>query len=201
MRSFKKIIPSFLKTSLRNLVPLYDYYQKVRLKIFCNHISSHKNNNIEYLDFSDIEKFDRLYPPHELAYERGQINKNLHKELFKRIPKLENLHAFLELGCGDGNFSASLQNYGKDVTAIDTTNILTKYATESGMKFYEMDASDLSFPAESFDCVLSFAAFEHFDSIEKVILNILKVLKKDGLCYITFGPCIMHLLDYMLIHH
>lgn len=96
---------------------------------------------------------------------------------------------FLELGCWDGMVSSVLCGKGKKVTAIDKTNEgIDERALHQGVKFYQMDASNLKFEDESFDFVFSYDSFEHFENPEQVLNEATRVVKKGGYIFLSFGP-------------
>ncbi len=99
---------------------------------------------------------------------------------------------FLELGCADAMVSCVLQRMGKTATAIDAQpGAFDKRAEQAGVKWFRMDAETLEFPDESFDCVFSYNAFEHFAGPERVMQEALRVLKRRGHVYLSFGPLFM----------
>ena len=62
----------------------------------------------------------------------------------------------LELGAGDGMVSSSLQERGKQVTAIEfRDDDFDQRAQESGVNLMKMDAAELQFEDHSFEFVLS----------------------------------------------
>jgi ubiquinone/menaquinone biosynthesis C-methylase UbiE len=51
-----------------------------------------------------------------------------------------------------------------------------------------MDARNVQFEDESFDCVFSYDAFEHFDDPEAILREAIRVTAKGGHIYLNFGP-------------
>lgn len=95
----------------------------------------------------------------------------------------------LELGAGDGMVSSSLQERGKQVTAIEfRDDDFDQRAQESGVNLMKMDAAELQFEDHSFDFVFSYNCFEHFPDPQKVFEESLRVLKPGGLMFIHFAP-------------
>jgi len=103
-----------------------------------------------------------------------------------------NMDRLLELGCGDGMASCAMQQRGKAATAIDRCAArFDDRAVRAGVELAEMDAAHLLFEDNTFDCVVSFDAFEHFEEPERVLLEAARVVKKGGYIYIAFGPLYM----------
>lgn len=53
------------------------------------------------------------------------------------------------------------------------------------LTYRQMDATEMAFPDASFDLVYSFSVFEHLPSPDKVIEEMVRVLKPGGACYIS----------------
>src|SRR5206468_6024930 len=93
---------------------------------------------------------------------------------------------FLDLACGDGLVAQSLDRCGCDVTACDLTHDRYK---AFDVAFVRADAASMAiFPADSFDVVYTFDAFEHFADPGAVLCETHRVLKPRGLLYASFGP-------------
>jgi ubiquinone/menaquinone biosynthesis C-methylase UbiE len=96
---------------------------------------------------------------------------------------------FLELGCGDGMVSSALRRFGKTAAAIDlTSKNFDKRALADGVTMLESDTVALPFRDQSFDCVFSYAAFEHFGDPQKSMEQAIRVVKIGGYIYANFGP-------------
>ena len=80
---------------------------------------------------------------------------------------------------------------GKKTTGIDLVGKFDKRAIERGAKFFNMDATNLKFKNESFDFVFSHDAFQYFLHPEKVLQEAIRVVKKGGFIFISFGPLYM----------
>lgn len=110
---------------------------------------------------------------------------------WKELNKLR----FLDLGCGKGRHSLFFAKQGFEVYAIDISEsgirILKERAKEEGLSINTTcgDMHSLPFPAEFFDCVLSYHAIYHTDrkGLEKSISEVYRVLREDGEFYVTFN--------------
>lgn len=141
-------------------------------------------------DVLDTLQSKYKYPP-EYGYDKKSLeNRGIirTKEIF-HLSGAKESHSFLELGCWDGMVSCVLKRKGKEVTAIDrTTEGFEKTALEEGVKFFQMGAEELQFEDESFDFVFSYDSFEHFEKPEKVLSEAIRVVKKGGYIFLSFGP-------------
>lgn len=96
---------------------------------------------------------------------------------------------YLEIGCWDGMVSCHLLRAGKRAHAIDNRAIgFDKRALLEGVRMEQMDAADMRYDDESFDCVFSYDAFEHVASPERVLQEAARVVRRGGYVYLSFGP-------------
>jgi ubiquinone/menaquinone biosynthesis C-methylase UbiE len=146
------------------------------------------------LDLQTLETLQNLYS-YKIAtqYDTQSVTKR-GQEKAERILQLigkpsKNLLHCLELGAGRGEVSEYLQQKGRQVTAIDIdlSNKLDKLGNNN-INYYEMNATQLTFPQESFDLIFSFNAFEHFLHPDLVLKEAIRVLKKGGYLYLSFDP-------------
>lgn len=92
----------------------------------------------------------------------------------------------LDLGCGRGFYTKALAllHPGVQISALDLNeeylNQAIKLATEKNVSFVKADARDLPFIAESFDFVVCSEVLEHIKEDGEVIMEIYRVLKKEG---------------------
>lgn len=99
----------------------------------------------------------------------------------------ENPGRILEVGCGRGSLSAYFADNGWDCTLIDISPKAIELAREAfdrvglAAKFGVEDCLDLSFKVGSFDAVFSIGLLEHFEQIEPVISEQVRVLAPGGL--------------------
>ena len=151
----------------------------------------------EWLTLADLERMNEDYPPianygysDDDYYQRGQ--ERCTEILNSGGGRLKRSVDTLELGCWDGMVSYFLQKKGKRATAIDLRDIgFDERAKKAGVNFQAMNAEDLQFPDECFDLVFSYASFEHFHNADKVLKEGLRVLRKGGHFFLSFGPLYM----------
>ncbi len=138
--------------------------------------NSHFKSNIDLYDHADQVKFYSEF--------RGLVPAESHL-----LNKWFAPSRVLDLGCGSGRTSVELKQLGHDVVAIDLSDSLLQIAKERypNIRFLNMDASALTFDAESFDNVLF--SFNGIDCLypqslrDKVIDEAHRVLKKNGIFY------------------
>ncbi|KKQ74273.1 MAG: Glycosyltransferase, group 2 family protein [Candidatus Woesebacteria bacterium GW2011_GWB1_38_5b] len=96
----------------------------------------------------------------------------------------------LDVACGSGYGASILLHYGaKKVVGIDhskdTINHAKKYYQEPGIAFLKAEAHSLPFDDGFFDIVTTFETIEHLKSQEKFLIEIKRVLKKEGLLILS----------------
>lgn len=101
------------------------------------------------------------------------------------LPIKAGMHV-LDAGCGTGNFSLKLLQKGVKVTGIDVSQEMLAIArkkieaAEMTAAFLEMDIYRLDFPDNTFDGILSMAAFEFIHAPEEALKELFRVLKPGG---------------------
>jgi ubiquinone/menaquinone biosynthesis C-methylase UbiE len=150
-----------------------------------------------WLDYSMLERYHQKYQKEYQALPSyGYDPTSREKRGIEKANNIMNLipagNTFLELGCGDGMACYGLQRLGKTTVAIDIwSKGFDERAINAGVRFYQMDASYLSFKDESFDAVFSYDAFEHFPKPETVLKEAIRVVKPGGYIYLKFGHLYM----------
>ena len=142
----------------------------------------------------------------ELSHGREGFDKKYYKRLFDKYSKKEfevycrwaygwirfldryldikkgKGRTLLELGASLGYFSTIFKNRGFDVWASDISSYIVKKAgaLQKDIKFLEIDIEKTSDIGRKFDCVIAFEVLEHLGNPGKALLNIGKLLKKNG---------------------
>ncbi|MFD1038317.1 class I SAM-dependent methyltransferase [Virgibacillus byunsanensis] len=99
----------------------------------------------------------------------------------------------LDIGCGDGYGSYKLHYLGYNVTGVDISSEMISRATKrlknEDITFLQGDIMNLSFEDNSFDSLMAINVLEWTEVPAKALLEINRVLKKDGLlCVGILGP-------------
>ena len=90
----------------------------------------------------------------------------------------------LDLGCGIGQYSKVLINYGYDVISADISSIALNEVKKFNKSIMQIDMREkLPFENETFDLVFANLSIHYFSNIEtkKLMLEIKRILKEDGL--------------------
>jgi len=102
-----------------------------------------------------------------------------------------NTLSVLNVGGSAGIIDNFLSDYFKSVTGVDIDEKAIKLATENfskdNLKFEVGDAMNLPYKDGTFDIVISSHIYEHVPDANKMMEEIYRVLKSDGICY--FAGC------------
>lgn len=107
----------------------------------------------------------------------------------KKTLELAEGEKILDIGCYIGYMSHLLAQKHKEVIGIDVLPSNIQIAKEKfklpNLKFMVMDAEELSFPNESFDCVILTEVIEHIENPSLLLKKIKGVLKEDGFLIVS----------------
>lgn len=91
----------------------------------------------------------------------------------------------LDIGAGDGGETYVLKERGYDITGITIgEDNVTKAKEQYNIDLINTDMNCLNFPINSFDGIMMIQAFEHFLSPFIACIEMWRVLRVGGLCYI-----------------
>ncbi len=92
----------------------------------------------------------------------------------------------LDLGSGSGGYSLELSRFSDTVYALDLN--IPHHTYKANFFQINGDCNTLPFRSESMDFVFCSSLIEHVPDQEKLLVEIKRVLKKKGICYISFPP-------------
>lgn len=127
-------------------------------------------------------------------------------EKLKEVLQQENKKSFLDIGTGNGNFIHFIKSVydgfdsfvGIDLfeRAIEMAN---KQNEDERIEFLVMDALDMSFEDNTFDCVCLSNSLHHLSDIPGIFNEMKRVLKDDGI--IIVSEMVSNDLDNMQLSH
>jgi ubiquinone/menaquinone biosynthesis C-methylase UbiE len=108
----------------------------------------------------------------------------------EELLKEQNLEKVLELGCGTGLYTETIQKISEEITATDFSEEMIKAAkqkrgTLDHVIFIQANALDLQYDNESFDTVFLANLIHIIEDPEKVVKESFRVLKSGGHIIIT----------------
>ncbi|PKL72645.1 hypothetical protein CVV26_00015 [Candidatus Kuenenbacteria bacterium HGW-Kuenenbacteria-1] len=145
--------------------------------------------NLQTINFL-LKKTKKDYA--ELAEIFSHTRKYLWKDLKEFDQYIKDDDTILDLGCGNGRLFELFNNKKIDYIGIDNCEELIKIAKEkyqsTNATFLVGDAINLPFKNEKFNAIFCIAVLNHIPSKKlqiKVLKNIKKILKKDGVLIMT----------------
>jgi 2-polyprenyl-3-methyl-5-hydroxy-6-metoxy-1,4-benzoquinol methylase len=158
------------------------------------------------MNYQNIYNKDYFSGKNSFFYKLGYGNyaKLYFDNLFKPLnPYINTLTTgkVLDVGCAYGfllqRFPSSFKKFGIDVSEYAITVAKKRLPSET---FIALGAEDtLPFPEETFDMVICNDVLEHLMNPANALENIMKVLKKDGILYITTPN--MNLIRKKIFHY
>lgn len=115
-----------------------------------------------------------------------QLAFSQHYDLFRTLINQSRKLKVLEVGCGRGSLSSHFAANGHECHLLDISETVIRTAKQifklnnHKAKFYVGDANSLEFTANSFDVIVSIGLLEHFESLDEIINEQYRVLKKGG---------------------
>ncbi len=126
------------------------------------------------------DEFDRLMNPYDLNRRLEVVFDDLLGDQSLRGKRV------LDVGCGTGPFSLAAGQRGADVVSLDIGVQLLHRARAKGVtRVVAGDAATLPFPTDEFDIVLSSECLEHTPDPERVVAEMLRVLRPGGRLVVT----------------
>lgn len=131
---------------------------------------------------------ERVYPTEVDSYS-NRLNMIKHQVPYEELKKYVSDKTILEVGFGAGYGSAGLAQSARQVEAVDVSKEALEYASEhyarQNIRFQLYDGKTLPFADESFDFVFTFQVIEHIREDIDFVREMYRVLKKEGLLFMT----------------
>jgi 2-polyprenyl-3-methyl-5-hydroxy-6-metoxy-1,4-benzoquinol methylase len=90
----------------------------------------------------------------------------------------------LDVGCGNGNFLAALQNRGWDTHGTDISEAACTIARSKSVTVHQGDLTGANFPTGFFDAVTLWHVIEHLPEPKRELTEIRRIIKEDGILVI-----------------
>ena len=109
-------------------------------------------------------------------------------QLYRRVAGAVELRGktLLEVGCGRGGGASYVARYCRpaSMTGVDFSGRAVEFCREhyrvEGLTFIKADAESLPFPAESFDAVVNVESSHCYNSMERFLREVVRVLRPGG---------------------
>ena len=129
----------------------------------------------DYIDMED---------PEYLKEAKGRLAQA--EIILKRIAKFKKTGKILDIGSGPGFFLDQAKREGWEVQGADLSRWSRDYAKEHfNIDIYQGSLTDAHFPDRSFDVIVMNDVIEHLEDPKSVLKEIRRILKNDGVIYIS----------------
>jgi SAM-dependent methyltransferase len=92
---------------------------------------------------------------------------------------------FLDIGCGGGSYLYRLRQWGWEVHGVEPSRAGVAQARSLGLEVHHGQVRDAQFPDRFFDVIRLHHVLEHLTEPHETFREIARILKPDGLVYIT----------------
>lgn len=110
-----------------------------------------------------------------------------HLRVYQYVSQFTRGKHVLDVGCGVGYGTALLARTASRAVGIDISQkaVNEAFRLYPAGEFLRMDAEAMTFPAASFDVIVSTENFEHLPNQAKHVRELARVLRDDGMCFIA----------------
>ena len=120
-----------------------------------------------------------------------------YNELLNTFEKYRKTNKLLDVGCGIGYFLEVAKDRGWDVYGTEYTDEAIQICSSKGINMEKGILNPNNYESEEFDIITSFEVIEHINNPIDELTNFHKLLRKEGLVYVT-TPNFNSLLRYKL---
>lgn len=164
----------------------------------CNQLNQSNLDNIFRMSKAEIISDKNEFQTNYALKHRGIYNRHSrHKKAERLIMLLKSLltsrklrnSSTMEVGGSLGIISYKLSKHVKRAVCTDIDKQALRFAKQNfiapNLSFEIEDATNLSYKSNSFDIIICMQIYEHVLNQAKLISEIFRVLKKNGICYFT----------------
>ncbi len=145
-----------------------------------------------------MEKINLVYQDNFSSEYEGMMYKEekILKKAKKTIAVLKDFlgeldnKSVLDLGCSTGIATNYYSKYFKKTTGIDIDKKAIEYAKGNNrgkIKFYVQKGDETNFTSNTFDVITCTQIYEHVPDSKKLMDEIYRILKPEGVCYFSAG--------------
>ncbi len=174
------------KDTLDNDLPSFDYnfspatarhYKIVKCKKCSHHYATPRHKDL-YVNYNS-DKIDETYL--NLSQQRITTDNKVIKELLQCL----NNGNLLDIGCATGDFLLTASKY-YDVEGLELSEWSSKIAKDKGLNIHRCLIHEIP-NKEYYDIITLWGVIEHFEFPKQEILNIHKLLDKNGIVFLWTG--------------
>ena len=113
------------------------------------------------------------------------ITRKRYHQLLDAFEKFRQSNKILDLGCGYGYFLEVAKSRGWEVYGVEIAEDAVHTCKEKGINMFHGEVQYCDFQEDTFDVVISIEVIEHLVNPNIIVQTGLKMLRKDGLFYVT----------------
>ncbi|RUL62279.1 class I SAM-dependent methyltransferase [Dyella dinghuensis] len=135
-----------------------------------------------------MSNIDTARKPHAALDIRSRRAKAVKIERLLKLPATEAEIHLLEVGTGSGGIAHYFASQSKQRYLVDAVDVCDNRQLTDGFRYTQVDGTELPFPNESFDVVLSNHVIEHVGDREaqlRHLLELKRVLKPGAVGYLA----------------
>ncbi len=134
--------------------------------------------------------YDRVSPFYELLFTDHLSHIRTMAAALSEVFPAEHRIKVLDIACGTGALSRRLEEQGFCITGLDFSfqSLCRLKQTNDSIRLIQADASALPFGSASFDVVACMGAWRHFADPQRVLHEICRVLRSDGIFFVGYFP-------------
>ncbi|WP_395616630.1 class I SAM-dependent methyltransferase [Aquirufa sp.] len=116
------------------------------------------------------------------AYKNPKLWESFFTQMFKYANKYKPNGKVLDIGCGSGFFINLARQKGYDTYGVELNKDAVNYGkNELNLNIVNLDLESANFPSNFFDVVTCSQLLEHIAKPNDILLEINRILKKDGI--------------------
>jgi len=131
------------------------------------------------------EQLIAFYETYPRAGAISPITIKRYHELLDRFEHYRSTGNLLDIGCGDGYFLEVAKERGWTVYGTEFTDEAIAVCGAKGITIHQGPLDASNYEADLFDVITSFEVIEHINNPIEEMAFISKILRKDGLFYVT----------------
>ncbi|NQU95951.1 MAG: methyltransferase domain-containing protein [Candidatus Omnitrophica bacterium] len=158
----------------------------------CGLVFALQDRNLRYYVDAYSKMVDKEYREEEQGRRRASV------EILKRIKKYKNNGKLLDIGCATGFLLDEARRRNWEVYGVEISKWASNYAREKlDLNVVRGPLKKTDFPDKYFDAIVMLDVLEHLTNPKYALLEIRRILKSDGILYIS-TPNINSLLSRIL---
>ena len=134
--------------------------------------------------------YDRVSPIYESLFTSHLSHTRKMAEVLSEELRGRTSNQILDVACGTGILSRGLEERGFRITGLDFSfqSLLRVNRSSCTIRLTQADAAALPFGSASFDVVTCMGAWRHFPDHQRVLNEVRRVLRPDGVFFIGYFP-------------